>query len=185
MSHTEDTLNNNEHLENEPVIESSDLNEEKVDATVEGSDIEVANAQIEELQTQVRELREKVLRQQAEFDNFRKRTLKEKSDIILTASRDTMSALLPIVDDFDRAAKNGALNDGTTLIYNKLVSALSAKGLKAMESAAGSEFNADEHEAITEITAGDALVGKIVETVEKGYFLNEKLIRHAKVVVGR
>ncbi len=185
MSHTEDTLNNKENFDNEPTIETSDLQEEKVETTVEGSDIEVANAQIEELNTQVKELREKVLRQQAEFDNFRKRTLKEKSDIILTASRDTMSALLPVVDDFDRAAKNGALNDGTTLIYNKLVQTLSSKGLKPMDSPSGCEFNPDEHEAITEITAGDALVGKVVETVEKGYFLNEKLIRHAKVVVGR
>ena len=83
MSHTEDTLNNKENFDNEPTIETSDLQEEKVETTVEGSDIEVANAQIEELSAQVKELREKVLRQQAEFDNFRKRTLKEKSDIIL------------------------------------------------------------------------------------------------------
>lgn len=185
MSNTEDTLGNKEDFENEPNIETSDLHQEKVESTTLGSDIEAANAQIEELHTQVKELREKVLRQQAEFDNFRKRTLKEKSDIILTASRDTMSALLPVVDDFDRAERNGALNDGTKLIYNKLVQTLTAKGLKPMDSPAGSEFSPDEHEAITEIPAGDALVGKVVETVEKGYFLNEKLIRHAKVVVGR
>ncbi len=185
MSHTEDILNNKEEFENEPNIETSDLQHEKVEATAVGSDIEVATAQIEELNTQVKELREKVLRQQAEFDNFRKRTLKEKSDIILTASRDTMSALLPVVDDFDRAEKNGALNDGTKLIYNKLVQTLASKGLKPMDSPSGSEFSPDEHEAITEIPAGDALVGKVVETVEKGYFLNDKLIRHAKVVVGR
>jgi molecular chaperone GrpE len=141
--------------------------------------------EIEDLKAQVSELKNKMLYQQAEFDNFRKRSMKEKTDIILTASRDTMTALLPVLDDFGRASKNEEFTEGVNLVWAKLQNIVKSKGLTEMDTPVGIEFNADEHEAITEIPAGDDLVGKVVDTVERGYLLNEKIIRHAKVVVGK
>ncbi|MEO7175656.1 MAG: nucleotide exchange factor GrpE [Saprospiraceae bacterium] len=148
--------------------------------------------EIGELQTQVAELKDKYLRLYAEFDNFRKRSAKERIDLMGTAAKDTLAALLPVLDDFDRA-KNASEQPGATevfpegvkLVYHKLVNTLQQKGIEPMESN-GKEFDPEFHEAITEIPAANkALKGKVVDTVEKGYFLNGKLIRFAKVVVGR
>ena len=144
-----------------------------------------SNLEVEELKTQIQELKNKILYQQAEFDNFRKRTQREKVEIIQTAARDTMTGILPVLDDFDRASKLAPLSEGMNLIYLKLSSALKNKGLIEMESPKGGAFSPDEHEAITEVPAGEELVGKIVDTVEKGYLLGDKIIRHAKVVVGK
>jgi len=148
--------------------------------------------QLEEKKQELGELKDKYLRLQAEFDNFRKRTVKEKLEFMTTAAQDTVSALLPVLDDFDRARKNAEdesstepFSEGVMLVYNKLYKILEQKGVKAMEST-GEDFDPELHEAITEIPApSEEMKGKVIDTVEKGYFLKEKIIRHAKVVVGK
>lgn len=140
---------------------------------------------------QVKELNDKYLRLYSEFDNYRKRTIKEKSDIIRSAGEEVFKALLPVIDDFERAMKASqttddvnVLKEGTALIYNKLKSVCTAKGLEALESV-GKPFDSDVMEAITHIPApSDDLKGKVVDDVEKGYKLGDKVIRFAKVVVG-
>ena len=146
----------------------------------------------EDSQKQYDELKDKYLRLFADFDNFRKRTIKDKLDMMKSAAQDTLSALLPVLDDFDRARnaaqQNGnedSFNDGVGLIIHKLNNILSQKGLKEMETN-GKPFDAELHEAITEIPAPNKkMKGHIIDTVEKGYYLNDKIIRHAKVVVGK
>jgi len=138
------------------------------------------------------QLNDKLIRLAAEFDNFRKRTSRERVDLLQTAAKDTIADLLPILDDFDRAKKlaedessDESFSEGVQLVYQKLHSTLKKRGLKPMESD-GEEFDAEFHEALTEIPAPtEELKGKVVETVEKGYLLQDKIIRHAKVVVGK
>lgn len=150
------------------------------------------NAEIERLQAEVTELKDKYLRQVAEFDNFRKRTAKERLELIQTAGKDVLTALLDVLDDCDRAQKQletsndvNAIKEGVLLVFNKLRNTVQAKGVKVMESI-GQPFDADKHEAITEIPApSEALKGKVVDEVQKGYYLNDKIIRFAKVVVGK
>ena len=135
--------------------------------------------------------KDKYLRLYAEFDNFRKRTAREKADLISSASSDVISQLLPMLDDFDRAAANPtedveAMREGMALIHAKLNSSLHAKGLTVMEVKAGDDFDVDFHEAITNIPAPTPeLSGKIVDVVDKGYLLGDKVIRYAKVVIGQ
>lgn len=132
------------------------------------------------------ELNDKHLRLFAEFENFKKRTAKERMDLYKTAGESILTALLPVLDDFERSIKANQKqeDEGVVLIYNKLKSILETKGLKAMEDPIGQELNTDYHEAITNIPApSDDMKGKIIDVVEKGYFLNEKVIRYAKVVV--
>ncbi len=136
------------------------------------------------------ELNDRFLRLYAEFENFRKRTNKERIDLINNASADVLKEMLPILDDFERAIDNNEKSDDITvikegfhLIYNKFKSSLERKGLKVMESK-GHVFDSEIHEAIAKIPAGDEEKGKVVENVEKGYYLHDKVIRYAKVVVG-
>ena len=132
------------------------------------------------------ELNDKHLRLFAEFENFKKRTAKERIDLYKTAGESVLTALLPVLDDFERSIKANQKqeDEGVVLIYNKLKSILETKGLKAMKDPIGQELNTDYHEAITNIPApSDDMKGKIIDVVEKGYFLNEKVIRYAKVVV--
>ena len=132
------------------------------------------------------ELNDKHLRLFAEFENFKKRTAKERMDLYKTAGESVLTALLPVLDDFERSIKANQKqeDEGVVLIYNKLKSILETKSLKAMEDPIGQELNTDYHEAITNIPApSDDMKGKIIDVVEKGYFLNEKVIRYAKVVV--
>ncbi|OFZ66482.1 MAG: nucleotide exchange factor GrpE [Bacteroidetes bacterium RIFCSPHIGHO2_02_FULL_44_7] len=144
------------------------------------------------LEERYAELNDKYLRIHAEFDNFRKRSNKEKLDIISTANAGVLKDLLPVIDDFERAMINNQENDniesvkeGFHLIFNKFKHLLETKGLKAMESS-GSVFDVEIHEAIANIPAQSKKEkGKVVDTVEKGYFLNDKVIRFAKVVVGQ
>lgn len=155
-------------------------------------DLEQVKQENEELKLQVAELNDKALRLYADFDNFKKRNAKERIEWFKTAAQDVISDLLPVLDDFNRAIKQSeATNDiegikqGVILIQNKLQSLLESRGLKVMQSI-GSEFNPDLHDAITEIEVKDELMkGKVVEEVVKGYYLNDKIIRHAKVVVGK
>lgn len=138
------------------------------------------------------ELNDRFLRLYAEFDNFRRRTNKEKIDIIATANGGLLKDMLPVVDDFERAILNNetledvnALKEGFNLIFNKLKSTLEAKGLKQM-TAKGEAFDSELHEAIANVPApSEAEKGKVIDDVEKGYYLNDKVIRFAKVVVGQ
>ena len=143
-------------------------------------------------EAEIAKLKDQLLRQIAEFDNYRKRTLKEKTELILGGGEKVLSALLPVLDDLDRAQQNmanaedvEALREGVDLIINKLVTTLAAQGLKRMETE-GKEFDTDFHEAIALLPAADeAQKNHIIDCVQAGYLLNEKVIRHAKVVVGQ
>jgi molecular chaperone GrpE len=144
------------------------------------------------LQTEVAELKEKYLRLYSDFENFRKRTSKERIDLISTASEDVLKDLIPVVDDFERAFKASEsetdsvkIREGNQLIFQKLVRILESKGLKVMEDLIGNPFNSDTQEAITQIPApSEDLKGKVIDVVEKGYTLGEKVVRYAKVVTG-
>lgn len=139
-----------------------------------------------ELQKQLEESRNKYLYLFSDFENYKRNAARERMDLISTAGRDMMAALLPVLDDFDRAAKNGALSEGTILIHNKLAHTLKSKGLTSLETKAGDDFDPDNHEAVAEIPVPDeSLKGKIVDILEQGYTLGSKIIRHAKVVVGK
>ena len=177
-------------------IENLQSNE---DATIENgaqnsAETEVKSGQdeVDILKNEVGELKDKYLRLYSEFDNFRRRTSKEKIDFFKTANEDLMTALIPVLDDFERAHKalseakgNESVTEGINLIYNKLFNTLQVKGLKAMESPIGKPFNSELQEAITNAPApSDDLKGKVMDVVEKGYLLNEKVIRFAKVIIG-
>jgi molecular chaperone GrpE len=148
--------------------------------------------EVEKLKSEVQELKDKYLRQAAEFENFRKRTARERIETIQTAGKEVITSLLEVLDDCDRAEKQmqssddvKTIKEGVQLIFNKLRHTLQARGVKPMQ-AIGTEFNPDQHEAITEIPApSEDLKGKVVDEVEKGYYLNDKIIRFAKVVVGK
>ena len=138
------------------------------------------------LDEQLKHEKDKNLRLFAEFDNFRKRTAKERIELFSTASQDIMTSLLPILDNFERAFKlnEPVENDGMLLIYNQLKAELDKKGLKEIENPIGKELDTDFHEAITNIPAQDKKQkGKIVDVIEKGYLLSTKVLRYAKVVV--
>lgn len=147
-------------------------------------------AELEKLQGEVAEWKDKYIRQAAEFDNFRKRNARENIELRQTAGKDIITSLLDVLDDCDRAQKQlttgtDTMQEGVLLVFNKLRTTLQAKGLKAMESI-HTEFNPDIHEAITEIPAPtEELKGKVLDEVQKGYYLNDKIIRFAKVVVGK
>ena len=166
-------------------------NSENTDTEVE-EDVNPLQATVDKLTEEKAELSDKYLRLSAEFQNYKRRTAKEKMDLIQTAGRDVIKVLLPVLDDFDRAKKAAdadnsveAFSEGVQLVYEKLNRVLEQKGLKALDTD-GEVFNADFHEALTEIPAPtEELKGKIIDTIEKGYSLNDKIIRYAKVVVGK
>lgn len=167
---TDENLSGTTHL-NEPVAEESEM---------------------ERLKAELEESKDKYLRKIAEFENFKRRNAKERIELIQTAGRDVITDMLDVLDDCDRAQKQldasddtSSIKEGVMLVFNKLRNTLQAKGVKAMETL-HQEFNADLHEAITEIPApSEDLKGKIMDEVLKGYYLNDKIIRHAKVVVGK
>lgn len=161
--------------------EETEFEEVKTDP----KDLEIA-----ELKKELDEMRDKYVRLYADFDNHRKRTAKEYGEITKQAGREVIKDLLPVLDDFERALKamdkgtEASAKEGMQLIYNKLLNGLTAKGLKAMETI-GKDFNVEEHEAITEVPAPTPeMQGKVIDELEKGYYLNGKIIRFAKVVVG-
>ena len=149
---------------------------------------ETLQQELENLKTELDEAKDKYLRLFAEFDNYKKRSVKERFELLKTAAQETLLSLLPVLDDFDRAKKSSdegkeVFSEGVRLVYNKLYSTLELKGLKVMESN-GLSFDPEFHEAITNIPApSDDLKGKVIDTIEKGYTLNDKIIRYAKVVV--
>ncbi|MFK7936578.1 MAG: nucleotide exchange factor GrpE [Saprospiraceae bacterium] len=192
MSKKDKTVENQtETLDNELVAEGIAA-EGGAETATETNKEAALQTKVSELTSQVDELKDKFLRKSAEFDNFRRRMMKEKIENAKLANRDTLSALLPVLDDFDRAKKHAEDNDkadtfaeGVGLIQQKLNTLLRGKGLVAMESN-GEGFDPDLHEALTEIPAPtEELKGKVVDTIEKGYYLNDVIIRHAKVVVGK
>ncbi len=143
-------------------------------------------------QSEAAEWKDKYMRLFAEFDNFKKRSFKEKMEVIQTGGKDVMMSMLDVLDDSIRAEKQmetatdiQAVKEGMNLVFNKLKNALQQKGLKAFDSI-GHEFDVEKHEAVTEIPAPTAAMeGKVIDELHKGYVLNDKLIRHAKVVVGK
>ncbi|MFC3978136.1 nucleotide exchange factor GrpE [Belliella kenyensis] len=148
--------------------------------------------EVEKLSAEVQELKDKYLRLYSEFENFRRRTAKEKLDLIKTASEEMMSAIIPVVDDFERAFKANEteedaskVREGNQLVFNKFQKVLESKGLKPMEGLIGEPFDAETQEAITQIPApNEEMKGKVIDVVEKGYTLGEKVVRYAKVVIG-
>lgn len=185
----EDT--NKQTLEQDNAFEETNTDESQLteNASTAGSSLE---EELIKLEKQNAELKDKYLRLYAEFDNFKRRTIKEKFDMMRTAAQDTLTALLPVLDDFDRAKKiaedestTEVLSEGVQLVYHKLYSVLKQKGLEPMEST-GETFDPELHEAITEIPAPtEEMKGKIIDTIETGYKLGDKIIRHAKVVTGK
>ncbi len=153
---------------------------------------DIVTDELTELKQQLGETKDKYLRMYAEFDNHKRRSIKERSDNMKRAAQDTMAAILPVLDDFDRAKVNAEkseetaeiFNQGVGLILQKLHNILKGKGLEIMETT-GEAFDPDQHEAVAELPMGDEMKGKIIDTAERGYTLNGIIIRHAKVVVGK
>ncbi|MCE3296994.1 MAG: grpE [Crocinitomicaceae bacterium] len=166
--------------------------ESGVEETQETQTGEAAENQEQTQEEKYAELNDRFIRLYSEFDNYRKRTNKEKVDLIATAGAGILKDLIPVLDDFERAIVNNensddvaVLKEGFQLIYNKFKTTLESKGLKMMN-AKGEAFDSELHEAIANIPAPeDTLKGKVIEDVEKGYFLHDKVIRYAKVVVGQ
>lgn len=172
-----------------------DANEQSADAESESEETPAEPTDTEKLakaEEEIASLKDRLLRQMAEFDNYRKRTIKEKSDLILSGGQRVLESLLPVLDDLERANDSmqksddiATLREGVTLIIDKLTKALSAHGLKKMETA-DTEFDTDYHEAIAITPAVDeAHKNHIIDCVQAGYLLGEKVLRHAKVVVGQ
>ena len=187
----EEKINQEEILENEEAQETAETSEntdkqETTEKTAEEKDpLEAAQEEIEQLKTQM-------LYKTAEFDNFRKRTLKEKQELRLNGSESAITAVLPIIDDMERAIENGAKTDdiavvreGMELIYNKFIKALEGLGVKKIDTE-DADFNTDLHEAVAMVPGmGDDKKGKVIDCLQAGYQLNDKVIRHAKVAVGQ
>lgn len=176
-----------------PENNSEPDSENSNELTAEAEDAcESAEKKVEALEEQVAHEKKEYQYLMAEFDNFRKRTLKEKSEIIKNAAENVFKGLLPIIDDFERGIKaasssgeNDSVKEGMTLIYNKLRKFMEQHGVKEIDPAE-TDFDTEKHEAISAVPVPDeAQKGKILDTVEKGYTINDKVLRHAKVVVGQ
>ena len=170
--------------------------QEELDNMLEQEEVTVqeeeTETELEVAQRQLQEEKDKFLRLFAEFENFKKRTGRERLELFKTASQDVMVSVLPVLDDFERAlkeiqrAEDDTLFQGVTLIQNKLKETLKAKGLNPIDTKQGEVFDADLHEAVTHIPAPtDDLKGKIIDVIETGYTLGEKIIRYPKVVIGQ
>ena len=184
----EDTLKEEEkEVENSEVTENTEDSEKTEDAAPaeEKDPLEAAKEEIEQLKTQI-------LYKTAEFDNYRKRTLKEKAELILNGGEKAVGAILPVIDDMERAIENGektddpqVLREGMELIYHKFMKALEGLGVKKIETE-NADFDTDLHEAVAMVPGmGDDKKGKVIDCLQTGYQLNEKVIRHAKVAVGQ
>ena len=186
------SVEENENIKTKETADADTVTEDKntveaepeVKEEIEEKDpLEVAKAEIEELKKQA-------LYKQAEFDNFRKRTMKEKADLILAGGEKTITAILPVLDDFERALLDksddpNAVREGMQLIFNKFVKTLEQLGVKKIETE-GADFNVDFHESIALVPGmGEDKKGKVIDCVQTGYMLNDKVIRYAKVAVGQ
>lgn len=175
-----------------PAEEAAAEAETAEEAAAEMTEEEKLAAENESLKTSLEKEKKEYMFLMAEFDNFRKRTLREKSELIKNAAESAFKGLLPVVDDFERALKASdgvddaaSIREGMELIYKKLKKYLEQNGVKEMDPE-NRDFDADRHEAITAVPVPDEnLKGKIIDTVEKGYMINDKVLRHAKVVVGQ
>lgn len=194
MSDEKDNQNKyyNEQGEDAPEILNDVLEAQQDDSDEVATEEMVGEVNLAEQLTAAREEIEKEKKEylflMADFDNFRKRVVREKADLIKNAGEKVLKGILPIVDDFERAlaatSDAESMRQGMELIYNKLVKFLADNGVKAMDST-GADFNADLHEAIASIPApADDLKGKVIDTTQKGYMINDKVLRHAKVAVG-
>ena len=183
----EETLNETPLEETDNQAENSENSEESENAenAEEKDPLEVAQAEIAELKSQL-------LYKAAEFDNYRKRTLKERAELILNGGEKAITAILPVLDDMERAIENGAktddpavLREGMELIYQKFMKALEAQGVSKIETE-DADFDTDVHEAVAMVPGmGDDKKGKVIDCLQQGYKLNDKVIRHAKVAVGQ
>lgn len=179
-----------QNVENKDVKNNKEVKETKETAEVSEATETVETSETNELQEKYNELNDKYVRLYSEYDNYRKRTANEKIELIKTAAEATINAMLPILDDFERAlptmekSEDKSNYEGALLIYNKLKKTLEQKGLEEIN-ANGADFNTDEHEALTQIPAPEeSLKGKVIDVIQKGYKLNGKVIRFARVVVG-
>lgn len=176
--------------ETQNYAEEQPQNEQAEDATPLTHEEELEK-ELEKAQEEIEEQKDKYLRLSAEFDNYRKRTMKEKAELILNGGEKSLSSILPVVDDFERAIKTmetatdvNAVKEGVELIYNKFMAVLAQNGVKVIETK-DQPLDTDYHEAIAVIPApSEAQKGKILDCVQTGYTLNDKVLRHAKVVVG-
>ena len=183
----EENINTNVDATNEETTANDAAEQQSVELTAE----EKLQKELDEANEKVATLEDKYLRQVAEFDNYRKRTIKEKAELIKNGGERAIESILPVLDDFERALSNMAKDEnaaeimtGVELIYNKFVGILKQNGLQKIETE-GAEFNTDFHEAIAIIpTPDENLKGKVLDCVQAGYTLNDKVIRHAKVAVG-
>lgn len=195
MSSKEKETNNQEDLqENLQADDNKEMNEpetEQQENQTPQSEEEKLAEELKKANEIIEEQKDKYLRLSAEFDNYRKRTMKEKAELILNGGEKSISSILPIVDDFERALKNmetatdvAAVREGVEIIYHKFISTLGQNGVKAIETT-DKPLDTDFHEAVAVIPApSEELKGKIIECIQTGYTLNDKVIRHAKVVVG-
>jgi molecular chaperone GrpE len=167
---------------------------ETLDATTETEDPESEQVSdpLEQARQEIEELKDKYLRSVAEFDNYRKRTLKERAELILNGGEKVLTAILPVVDDMERAIENGVktddpqvLREGAELIYHKLMKVMESLGVSTIDTL-NADFDTDIHEAVAMVPGmGDDKKGKVIDCLQKGYKLNDKVIRHAKVAVGQ
>ena len=192
MSNKEDIMNEETVNEVEETVETAE-NETANEANEQEQPVEMTpEERIASLEAQLEKEKKEYVFLMAEFDNFRKRTLKDKAEIIKNGAESAMRNILPIIDDFDRALQAtatsedvAAVREGVELIYNKFIKYLESNGVKEMTTT-GETFDADLHEAVTTFPApSEDLKGKIIDTVQKGYSINDKVLRHAKVVVGQ
>ena len=191
---TEKDINIKEEEENLNEEQVQEETEEQTDETAQEADAaeEPETTEQDAAEAQIAELKDKYLRSVAEFDNYRKRTLKERAELILNGGEKVLTAILPVVDDMERAIENGAktddpqvLREGMELIYHKLLKVMEAQGVSQIETD-GADFDTDVHEAVAMVPGmGDDKKGKVIDCLQKGYKLNDKVIRHAKVAVGQ
>ena len=182
------------NINDENTVKEDPVEETEKAATEEETTVEEAEEKdpLEQAQDEIAELKDKYLRSVAEFDNYRKRTLKERAELILNGGEKVLTAILPVVDDMERAIENGAKTDdpqvireGMELIYHKLMKVLEAQGVSLIETD-GADFDTDIHEAVAMVPGmGDDKKGKVIDCLQRGYKLNDKVIRHAKVAVGQ
>ena len=188
-----DTQNNEEPKAEETNTEDADNKAADADSKTDNTDNTAESDEADPLakaQQEVEELKKQLLYKTAEFENYRKRTLKEKADLILNGGEKTIAAILPILDDFERAIADKsedpkAIKEGVQMIFNKFIKTLEGLGVKKIETA-DKDFDVDFHEAIAMVPGmGDDKKGKVIDCVQTGYTLNDKVIRHAKVAVGQ